>query len=337
MPAARGGEPDVSQLGYLLGGDHELSARLVRAVADPTVESLVRAWLADPGETYGPDGVAALAALPPRRRAAVVLRHWAGLPVAEVARILDCPPDQVDEPGEWSAQELRAATGTPGTSRRHRLRSAVAAVGVLAAAAVLATMLGTGSPDQAPEAEVSTPSWIPGTDSGLETTLAPGVGAVVVDARARRLTEQLALAVDRELPELAEARTGPSGPLTGYTERPPLEFYTRAETTPPGTYYAQAMLDAHGEAALLLFEVWRVAAKQADWVPRCPGFERDCAYREFPDRTMAEVEEFVDQASGGHGRRVTALRPDGTFARVTVYGPALGLGEMFRFASVFTW
>lgn len=334
MPAQGGGEPDVYQLGYLLGGDRERAARLVAAVDPPTVESLVRAWLAEPDADYGPGGLPALGALAPRRRAAVVLRHWAGLPAVEVARILDRTPEEVDEPGEWSAQELGAAAAA-GTHRRRGLRAAVAAVGVLAVAAVLATVLGVGSPDQTPEAEATAPpSWVPGVDQGLAAPT-PGVGAVVIDARARRLTDQLARAVEHELPELARAGTGPSGPLTGYTERPPLEFYTRAETTPPGAYFAQAVLDARGEAALLLLEVWR--AERAHWVPRCHGFERDCAYREFPDRTRAEVEEFVEPTSGGHGRRVTALRPDGTFTRVTAYGPVLGLAEMFRFASIFSW
>lgn len=346
VPAQRADEELFSRLGYLLSGDHERTARLVRSVGEQyrsspgesPFELLVREWLDDPGVGYGRDDVPSLAALPPRRRAAVVLRHWAGLPVGEVARILQCVEAEVDEPGEWPAETMRAiAEEAVGVRRRHRLRSAAIAVGVLGVAGVFATMLSLGSPEPALEAEVPpTPSWTPAPRERV--TLPPGSGAVVVDAQARKLTATLAEALEREFPQLSNLRAGPSGPLTGYTARAPMEFYTRAETHPPHTYFAQAIVDVRGEGVLVLLEVRKLGVDAArEWVPCRPEYERGCAYREYPDRTRADVEEFTDPASQGVVRRLTSLRADGTFTRVTAYGSPLREAELFGFARVFTW
>lgn len=345
-PAQRADEELLSQLGYLLSGDHERTARLVHAAVElarsspdmAPLELLTREWLDDPGEVYGRDDLPELAVLPPRRRAAVVLRHWAGLPSAEVARILQWPQAVVDEPGEWSAEALRSvAEEATGVRRRRRLRAAGIAVGVLVVAGVFATMLSVGSPEPALEAEVSRPAWTPPRD-GRVVTLPPGSGAVVVDERARTLTEQLAEAFDRELPQVTNVRAGPSGPLTGYTVRPPLEFYTRAETHPPQTYFAQAIVDAHGEGVLVLVEVRHLVGDGLrEWVACSPELEEDCEYREYPDRTRADVRESVDPGSRDVVRRLTSLRPDGTFARVTAYGSSLRAVELLGLALAFTW
>ncbi|GAB3457642.1 RNA polymerase sigma factor [Actinophytocola sediminis] len=340
-PAQRGDDEFFSQLGYLLSGDHDRAARLVRAARSSPggspVAALVQEFLADPGEGHGRDDVPELAGLPPRRRAAVVLRYWAGLSAAEVAWTLRCTEAEVDEPGDWSPAALRTvAAEAVGGRRRRRLRAVAVAVGVLVAAGVFATMLSAGSTESAPEAAVSRPPWTAPADGRL-TTLAPGSGAVVIDARARKLTEQLTTVVDREFPELTKVRAGPSGPMTGYTVRPPLEFYTRAETYPPDTYFAQAIVDAHGKGVLVLLELRRQVVEEQGWQPCRPEFEQDCVYREFPDRTRAVVEGYLDPGSRDVVRRLTSLRPDGTLARVTAYGSPISVAELFRFALVFTW
>lgn len=51
----------------------------------------------------------ALAALPPRQRAAVVLRHWVGLEVAEVAELLGCTAGTVRSQTARGLDKLREA------------------------------------------------------------------------------------------------------------------------------------------------------------------------------------------------------------------------------------
>lgn len=54
---------------------------------------------------------AALAALPARQRAAVVLRHWVGLEVAEVAELLGCSAGTVRSQTLRGLEKLREAYG----------------------------------------------------------------------------------------------------------------------------------------------------------------------------------------------------------------------------------
>jgi RNA polymerase sigma factor (sigma-70 family) len=51
----------------------------------------------------------ALSEVPPKQRAAVVLRHWADLPVAEVAITLRCSEGTVKSQVERGLELLRAA------------------------------------------------------------------------------------------------------------------------------------------------------------------------------------------------------------------------------------
>ncbi|MCW2941551.1 MAG: polymerase [Actinomycetia bacterium] len=61
----------------------------------------------------------ALAALPPRQRAAVVLRHWAGLEPAEVGELLGCSPGTVRSQTARGLDKLREAyTAHPEVEKR---------------------------------------------------------------------------------------------------------------------------------------------------------------------------------------------------------------------------
>jgi RNA polymerase sigma factor (sigma-70 family) len=53
----------------------------------------------------------ALAALPPRARAVVVLRYWADLTVAQVADVLGCSPGSVTSHNADALDKLRAVLG----------------------------------------------------------------------------------------------------------------------------------------------------------------------------------------------------------------------------------
>ena len=70
------------------------------------------------------DLIRALATLPPRQRAAVVLRCWEDLPIAEVARALDCSPGtltirkKLDRDGPGSLDGGRSSDGWVGCERR---------------------------------------------------------------------------------------------------------------------------------------------------------------------------------------------------------------------------
>ncbi len=69
----------------------------------------------------------ALATLPPRSRAVVVLRYWADLSVDEVAAMLGCSPGNVKSQSARALSKLRpmlddlaAEPGSPGHSRQER-------------------------------------------------------------------------------------------------------------------------------------------------------------------------------------------------------------------------
>ncbi len=62
--------------------------------------------------------LAALAALPPRQRAVVVLRHWLDLDVAETARLLSCSTGTVKSQNAKALDHLRTAL-EPTTTRRN--------------------------------------------------------------------------------------------------------------------------------------------------------------------------------------------------------------------------
>jgi RNA polymerase sigma-70 factor (sigma-E family) len=95
-----------------------LSWRRRRRVAEiplpPDLDQLVpqAAVLAgDPGEELDPALVAALRSLPPRMRAAVVLRHVEDLSEAETARVLGCSVGNVKSATHRGLARLRVALG----------------------------------------------------------------------------------------------------------------------------------------------------------------------------------------------------------------------------------
>ena len=53
----------------------------------------------------------ALASLPPRQRAVLILRYWEGLPEAQVAEILNCPIGTVKSSASRGVTELRRMLG----------------------------------------------------------------------------------------------------------------------------------------------------------------------------------------------------------------------------------
>jgi DNA-directed RNA polymerase specialized sigma24 family protein len=58
----------------------------------------------------------ALATLPPRCRAVVVLRYWADLSVDQAAAVLGCSPGNVKSQNARALGKLRAGTVTPITT-----------------------------------------------------------------------------------------------------------------------------------------------------------------------------------------------------------------------------
>jgi RNA polymerase sigma factor (sigma-70 family) len=60
-----------------------------------------------PDSLIGADVRAALAALPPRMRAAVVLRHWLDLSVEETAELLNCSAGTVKSQTAKATARLR--------------------------------------------------------------------------------------------------------------------------------------------------------------------------------------------------------------------------------------
>lgn len=86
--------------------------RLGRHREAPTAELPDRAG-ADGGSTEQRlEVLAALSRVPPRQRAAIVLRYWEDLPVAEVAALLKCSEGTVKSQTARGLETLRSALGT---------------------------------------------------------------------------------------------------------------------------------------------------------------------------------------------------------------------------------
>ncbi|WP_291416511.1 RNA polymerase sigma factor [Actinophytocola sp.] len=348
--------PALARTAYLLTGDQNHADWLTRAYLDR--DTLVAAWLADPGQGYEPDPSPrtgaelaaellrrALGELLPRQRAAVVLRYWAGLSVEEAAAALGCLEqavvaettvalEQMETDGERLAAELAAlAAGArpspvdpaePETGQRQRMRAVGVAVVVLVAAGVFAAMLGVGEPTSAPR--VDSDEWsppptvwtVPLFPPGLPTVEPPEDTVAVIDERSRRLTEQLLDALPTVLPGVADLRPGPVGPQIVNLPRPALEFYTGV-TLEPGSYLAQASYGTPPDTTVVVIEV---QFRDPDADPRyspCPEFELDCTFSMLPDGTSADVNMYTDPGSGRMIHSLTSLRPDGTFLHVTVF------------------
>ncbi|OLF18984.1 sigma factor-like helix-turn-helix DNA-binding protein [Actinophytocola xanthii] len=401
----------LTRLGYLLSGDPEclvldcLAEVRRRWPGTDATTVLVRRFLANPAEPGFVEELAAdledlrlaLAALPPRQRAAVVLRYWAGLPVAEVATVLDGPERVVaTETGQGlagvtaaaaqltAASQLTAGDGVEGEraaeavladglrvlaeaapplgvgtaeilaatrpvvrSRRRWLAAVLAGV-VLVGAGAVAVTLRTGSSGEAePEGLVvvsATPTLgRPHQPPNVE--LPP----IIVDDQARKLTRQLRAALDRVLPGATVLHPVPRPPGAG--DRPPgagdfplpLEFHLDEYSGLDKGYLASATVDLGVGSAVIAIDVrWRSHEDMTRYTP-CPEIELDCTFRQFPDRTRADVVVFTDPASRAVVHTMSSLRPDGTFVNVTVQStepdtpPPLSVEDLFRFARVFTY
>lgn len=360
MPA----DAELTRLADLLGA---------RVPAGGDVADLVRAWLADDG----PDGSVpledplgewepeplrrGLGMLAKRQRAAVVLRYWSGLPVAEVAGLLDVPEQTVEQEsaaaldvlgvGEERLTDGLAAMAAavhvptrahvaPGTAPR-RWRSAGVAAAVLVVAGLFAAVL-SGGPADTPRADPdeARPSGIPPTP----VVLLPAVEnpAPTTDRRARRLTTLLAQARPAVLPGVTELHPAPVSSPTGEVLWAPLTFHVADDA--PDLYLAVATMGSGPDAVALKVDV---GYRNPDADPRftpCPEYLLDCTYRRLPDGTYGAVTVFVEPSARRTIHRLTFMRPDGTFGHVSVFyrerrvdPPPFDHDAMFRFATVFTY
>jgi hypothetical protein len=197
--------------------------------------------------------------------------------------------------------------------------------------------VGLGDDSGAPAADPSPPP-VPPTVGHVPVVVDP---APSFDNRSRRLTVQLAAARSTVLP--APTELGPAavaGP-TGRVLWAPLVFHV-SET--PDVYFAIATLGSGRDAAVLKLDVgYRRPDAEPAFTP-CPRYQRVCTARRFPDGTSAAVAVFSEAVSGQTINRLTVLRPDGTFCNVAVFyreqrpdPPPLGVDDLFRFATVFTY
>ncbi len=343
----------LTGLALLLTGDREAAAALVHTALTKTyldrvpderraIAALVRAWLAGPPPVGEPAELSydlellrrSLDALPAGQRVSVVLHHWSGLSVPEIAAMLRRPertvaadleaelhvpaPTEPDEPPPTVEERLAALVAAAGpplvdvaevveagkAQRRQRRRTAIAAAAVLIAATTAATLLTAGEPE--PVASERAPVRIVDRFEQPEP---------VVDDRARRLTAQLAAAMNDLLPAGV----------------PPPEFAVNSADGPRDIYVANA---GFGRTMLIFI----VESRAADAFVPCSEPGQDCRYRQFPDGTVAEVvaQTEVDRTA----LSLTARRPDGTAFHMLAYGigaPELTVEDMFRFATVLTY
>jgi sigma-70-like protein len=366
VPADAAARDELVRLAYLLGA--------VPPAASVDVAEFVRGWLADPGtepdplaERYGDAGQLrrGLDALAPRQRAAVVLRHWYGLPVTEAAELLECPDETVEQEtdaaldvlateeerlaadlAELAASAPVAAAEWASESRpARRWRSAGVAAGVLVAAGVFAGVLGLSEPAGGSASDPNLPrTWTP--PPALDT--APGLVPYVPDAapatddRARRLTMQLIAAAPTVFPTGADLQTAVVMSPTGPVRWAPLVFHVSTDT--PDLYLAMATVGSGHDAAVVKIDV---GYRDPDAEPRftpCPEWQQVCSYRRFADGTNGSVTVLDEPLSQQTIHRLTAMRPDGTFCHVTVFykerrpdPPPLGVPAMFRFATAFRY
>ncbi len=370
MPA----EDSLARLAFLLAGDQDRADALVRDTlrrGGATAE-LTREWLAGPAGGYEPDPEPestdrellrrGLGMLAPRQRAAVVLRHWAGLPVPGTAAVLGCPEPAVDHDTtaaldvlattpERLAEGLAAVAADarpapvdlaePVAAGARHWRLAGTAAGLLVAAGVFAAVLGLGSaPPDPPRAAPRTPP----TDS---PTVVPSAVPVAgdpagrFDRRSRRLTAQLAGARPDVLPGRGDLQPAVVTTSTGTVLWAPLVFHLGDV---PDTYRAMATLGGGRDAAVLAIEVgYRDPHADPRYLP-CPAFELDCTDRGFPDGTYGGVTVLTEPETDQTINRLTVMRPDGTFCHVAVFyrerrpdPPPLGVDDLFRFATVFSY
>jgi Sigma-70, region 4 len=375
-------QDDLDRLAYLLSGDQDHADALVRTTlrgdGDGTVAALVGEWLADPGTGYAPVAEPAsldterlrrgLGELAPRQRAAVVLRFWSGLTVAATAELLDCPEPAV-EYDTTAARDLLAtseeelATGLATIAadadpapvdlaelaaevragRRQRWRSVGVAAVVLVAAGVFAAVLGLGDPgtDTPADAGWSPPPTVPSTFTPVPGEPVLTDPAPSFDNRSRRLTAQLAAARARLLPAGTDLEPAAVSSPAGDVLWAPLVFHV---SDTPDLYLAMATLGSGHDATVLKLDV---GYRDPDADPRftpCPEFQLDCTYRRFPDGTYGAVTVFSEPVADQTIRRLTVMRPDGTFLHVAVFfrerradPPPLDRDALFRFATVLNY
>jgi hypothetical protein len=199
--------------------------------------------------------------------------------------------------------------------QRQRRRTAVVAGVVLLAVAAVATLLTGGEPERTLTAS---PVW------SSVSALPP---VPVVDDRARRLTAQLAAALDDVLPGVTDL-------APGTRRRPPLEFATAPDWGSMNVYTAEAMFGS----TILHIAVY----SDTQPYPPCsvPEIRQNCTSREFPDGTVAEV--VIAAEPNFPAGSLMSQRPDGTIFHVIAesFGagpPALTTEDLFRFATVFTY
>ncbi len=338
----------LAGLAQLLTGDREAAATLVHTALTRSymerrpddrraTAALVRAWLAgappigDPAElSYDLELLRrSLDALSAHQRVAVVLHHWSGLSVPDIAAMLRRPERTVAADLQAGVTELHlpappptvdarltalvSAAGPPlvdlalvaqagRAQRRHRRRTAVAAAGALITAGTVAALLTGGDPEPPERPPVRVVDQF-------------GEPAAEVESRARRLTAQLTVALDGLLPA--------GVPLPVFT--------VNSADGPSHTYVANA---GFGRTMLIFI----VESRAADAFVPCSEPDEDCRYRQFPDETVAEV--VVTAEVDRIALSLTSRRPDSTAFRVLAYGigtPELTVEDMFGLATAVTY